>query len=248
MHCLNKIITPPVQKFIILIYIALSCFISSALGADIPGKKRIALTFDDGPRPQLLKDLLPFLQQQNIHVTFFIIGSVASGHKELLQEVSAAGHEIENHSYTHANLKKLYSAKGPDAVTADIRQAAELIKHTTGTNPRFFRPPFWVSTIEIDKLITGMGYRVLKLGNPDINTLDYDDVAKKLPVETLVKRVQHIIELREQKLTFSHVLVFHELPLTVEALHILIPYYRARGYSFVLLRDMFPASVDKHLQ
>ncbi len=204
--------------------------------------QEIVLTFDDGPSPRVLEKLLPLLQQHGVPATFFIIGSVAVKHKDLLQTESAQGCEIENHTYGHDNLKKLLDAKGPEAVKASIGKTAGIIKDATGETPRFLRPPFWVITDVVEKLIIAQGYSALKLGRPDINTLDYEDAAKHRPVETLIKRVQHVIELRERRKIFTHVLTFHELPLTVEALKTLIPYFRGKGYRFVLLREVMNKS------
>jgi peptidoglycan/xylan/chitin deacetylase (PgdA/CDA1 family) len=49
------------------------------------------------------------------------------------------------------------------------------------------------------------------------------------------------IEQRERRGVDQHILVFHELPQTVELLSRLIPELKQRGYSFVLLRRYMAA-------
>ena len=79
----------------------------------------------------------------------------------------------------------------------------------------------------------------MKLDDPDINTMDYADFSKHRPVEVLIDRVKKNIERRENQGEYRHVLVFHELPITVEALKTIIPYLISRGYSFGTLDDFF---------
>ncbi|MDP1629263.1 MAG: hypothetical protein Q8L57_01440, partial [bacterium] len=91
---------------------------------------------------------------------------------------------------------------------------------------------------EIEKLAIAEGYAVMKLGNPDINTLDYEDAAKNRPPEILTERVKNLIADREREGKFQHILVFHELPLTVKSLTNLIPYFKTLGYEFVRLDEI----------
>jgi len=79
----------------------------------------------------------------------------------------------------------------------------------------------------------------MKLADPDINTMDYSDYSKKYPPEALVKRVKSQIASREKQGLYNHVLVFHELPITVEALKALIPYFQNQGYKFVRLDEKY---------
>lgn len=198
-------------------------------------KKLIALTFDDGPRPTVLDDLIPLLESYNIQATFFVIGSVAEEHKELLSSLSYNGHEIENHSYGHENMRNIVKKKGLEAVVKSVEKTSDIIAEATDQATIFFRPPFWEITEEEVKTIEDMGYIVLKLSRPDVNTLDYEDAAKKRPVNILVERVLKLISSREKEEKSCHVLVFHELPLTVKALKIIIPSLKERGYNFVRL-------------
>lgn len=200
-------------------------------------KKQIALTFDDGPNPKVLADLLPLLKTHAVHATFFVIGSVAEdkNNSEWLKKETAAGHEIENHSYGHDNFKKKFPEKGAAWIAQNLEKAARAITETTGRAPRFFRPPYWEITDEIARIAESHGYTVMRIAKPDINSLDYDDVDKHRSADTLTERVKKLIAGREAKGLAKHVLVFHELSLTVEALKTLIPHFKSRGYAFVRL-------------
>lgn len=205
--------------------ILLCSFSSTAQAAS--EEKIIALTFDDGPNPKALNILLPLLSEEKVPGTFFVVGGNAKSHPEYLRKETALGYEIENHSFGHENLKKNYRTR-PDwqsALLGSLQKTSNAIESATGTRPKFFRPPFWEINPDIQRVVEQAGYRVVKLERPDINSMDYEDFAKHRSTDVLIVRVKKLIELRERNKNYRHVLVFHELPLTVEALKTLIPYF-----------------------
>src|SRR5436309_207647 len=69
-----------------------------------PGRRRsIALTFDDGPSPGTL-ELIDYLGREGVRATFFQCGLNVLRHPEISRGVRSAGHEIGNHTYSHARL------------------------------------------------------------------------------------------------------------------------------------------------
>ena len=197
--------------------------------------KQIALTFDDGPNPKVLPNLLSLLYTYHIHATFFVIGSVAKDNPIWLMRETAEKHEVENHSWGHENMKKSYKAKGESAIRTSLEKTSTVITEATDTPPHFFRPPYWETNPDITAIVEKSGYHIMRLEKPDINSLDYEDVDKHRSVDILIDRVKKLIETREKHGITMHVLVFHELPLTVEALKILIPYFQNEGYTFLRL-------------
>lgn len=200
-------------------------------------EKLISLTFDDGPRPHVLKNLLPLLKQYSVPATFFMIGAEILPNGKFVKDMSESGYEIENHSWGHENFLKLYREKGAAAVSLSLAKTNNLIFKVTGKKPKFFRPPFWEINGDVEKVVRDLNLTPMKLDNPDINTMDYADFSNHRPVEVLISRVRKSIEQREKQNFYSHVLTFHELPLTVDALKVLIPYLQGRGYKFVRLNE-----------
>lgn len=203
-------------------------------------EKVIALTFDDGPNPKALNILLPLLSEEKVLGTFFVVGGNAKSYPEYLRKETALGHEIENHSFWHENLKKNYRTRADwrEALLQSLKKTSDSIESVTGVRPKFFRPPFWEINPDIQRVVEQVGYQVVKLERPDVNSMDYEDFAKHRGAEVLIARVKKLIELREQNKNYRHVLVFHELPLTAEGLKILIPYFREHGYHFVRLDEL----------
>lgn len=99
---------------------------------------RIAMTFDDGPTPGITEKILEELAKRDIRATFFMIGNKARVSPSLVKEVFAAGHEIGNHTYTHANLRRF----SDERVETEIRRSQDVISELTGKAPKWFRPPY----------------------------------------------------------------------------------------------------------
>ncbi|MEN3538333.1 bifunctional polysaccharide deacetylase/glycosyltransferase family 2 protein [Microbispora sp. ZYX-F-249] len=69
-----------------------------------PKPRTVALTFDDGPDPRWTPRLLDLLREHHAKATFFVLGAHVAEHPELARRLVAEGHEIGNHTYTHADL------------------------------------------------------------------------------------------------------------------------------------------------
>ena len=70
-------------------------------------QKKIALSFDDGPSRVNCEKILSILEKYQIRATFFVIGENAAGDEERIRRIFDAGHEIGNHTYTHACITRL---------------------------------------------------------------------------------------------------------------------------------------------
>lgn len=103
-----------------------------------PPTRRVALTFDDGPDPRWTPLVLDLLARHGVAATFYVVGRRAHQHRDLLQRVVAAGHEIGNHSWSHVDLCRVDSA----TVRDELHRTAEAVEGITGTAPRTVRPPW----------------------------------------------------------------------------------------------------------
>jgi peptidoglycan/xylan/chitin deacetylase (PgdA/CDA1 family) len=99
----------------------------------------VALTFDDGPWPGHTEGVLRALRRERVHATFFMVGSLAAEHPDLVRAVLEAGHVVANHSLTHPTEPAF--ADLPDhRVEAEIAQTSEALR-AAGASPTLFRPP-----------------------------------------------------------------------------------------------------------
>lgn len=96
----------------------------------------MALTFDDGPHPEVTPQVLDLLDQAGIQASFFCIGQKVEQHARLAREIVQRGHSIENHTDSHPAL---FSLMGPARMALEVGQAQDRISQVIGRAPRFFR-------------------------------------------------------------------------------------------------------------
>jgi len=236
-------------------------------------EKLIALTFDDGPRPYVLygvkqpgaalnanPGLLDVLDRSGVKATFFVMGwrltpktwgeaphetNIGVTCLEAAHEVLRRGHEIENHTYSHANLRIAERKKGEAWVLNDVERGAEVVEAVTGSKPLYLRPPDWELTDEARGDLEKRGFHILTISseNPvalrDVNSQDYLCAGKAVgcPKPSLAQSVLNTIEQREKKGVTSDILAFHELTTTTAQLPELIAALKARGYRFVTVTE-----------
>jgi polysaccharide deacetylase family protein (PEP-CTERM system associated) len=85
------------------------------------------------------RSILGILDLAKTQATFFVLGSVAERHSELVKEISDSGHEIATHGYTH---KRVYTMN-PDSFREDLRKSVAILNGITGGNVKGFRAPEW---------------------------------------------------------------------------------------------------------
>ena len=99
----------------------------------------VALTFDDGPHTVNTPKLLELFRKNGVKATFFVIGKNVRKHPELAKRMLAEGHELGNHTTTHANLANLGDLK---KVKDEIETTQKILKETVGKPAAVFRAPF----------------------------------------------------------------------------------------------------------
>lgn len=67
----------------------------------------IYLTFDDGPNPEVTRELLELLRTHNVRATFFLLGKNAEKNPELVKLIQEENHTIGFHCNEHLNSRKL---------------------------------------------------------------------------------------------------------------------------------------------
>jgi peptidoglycan/xylan/chitin deacetylase (PgdA/CDA1 family) len=239
-------------------------------GPAFPADKLIALTFDDGPRPYVLfgsqrghpvPGLVGVLDNNDVKATFFVVGwrltpktwgneryeeNVGVTCIDAAERLVRRGYELEDHTFSHIELRSAEKQRGEQWVIDDVNRAAQAIKAVTGTRPRYVRPPDWIITDDARRDLERQGYRLLTISseNPmalrDVNSLDYLCTARDhagCPKPSLAEAVIKQVEQREKQGTYTHILAFHELSSTTAIMPQLIAMLKGRGYRFVTLTE-----------
>lgn len=98
----------------------------------------VALTLDDGPDPLVTPQVLDLLDRYGAKASFFCIGNQARAYPDLVAQIVARGHRVENHSMFHAHH---FSLMGPLTMLKEVRAAQDLLAQTSGIKPAYFRAP-----------------------------------------------------------------------------------------------------------
>ena len=232
--------------------------------------KLIALTFDDGPRPYVLfgskgehpgPGLVNVLDSNGVKATFFVVGwrltpktwgerraeeNIGVTCLDAAEKLVKHGFELEDHTYSHIELRSAERKRGEPWVLDDVKRGAEAIKAVTGTQPRYLRPPDWIIPDDARRDLERQGYQLLTISseNPialrDVNSLDYLCAGRNpsgCPKPSLANGVLKQIEQREKHGVYTHILAFHELSTTTAVMPELISELKARGYRFVTLSE-----------
>ena len=122
-----------------------------------PSVKTIALTFDDGPHPNVTPHLLRILRQYQVHATFFVVGEMAARHPGIIRQTMADGHTIGNHTAHHPQLRKM----SKEQITAEWQECSQILARITGTAPSFCRPPHGRSNRRIVMSAKSVGLKIV---------------------------------------------------------------------------------------
>jgi len=101
-------------------------------------RRRIALTFDDGPDPIWSERILELLARREVRASFFLVGERAAQAPETVRRIAAADHEIASHGWSHRSLWLC----GPRRTEAEIGRAHRFLSDASGRSLRHFRPPW----------------------------------------------------------------------------------------------------------
>ena len=105
-------------------------------------EKKVFLTFDDGPNPEVTPFVLSMLKSFNAKATFFCVGANIEKHPEVFQQLMAEGHSIGNHTYHHLNGWKTKTKEYLENIEKCKTAMANAHPPSTIHHPPFFRPPY----------------------------------------------------------------------------------------------------------
>lgn len=113
-----------------------------------------SITYDDGPADEALtKRLGDAHDEAKVRATFFDIGRSVKNLPENTRTLFEAGHEMENHSFSHPVLSKLSA----DKQKSEIDKTDKAVYDATGEYPTMLRPPYGASNKRLNTVVQGDG-------------------------------------------------------------------------------------------
>lgn len=204
---------------------------------DVP---RVALSFDDGPHPELTPLVARVLAEHDVSATFFCVGEQVRRHPDIVVDLAAAGHDIGNHSWSHPRLPDLL----PSEKLAQVERTQIEIEKVTGRTPTLFRPPYGQFDGYTARFCVQFGLDLALWTGPR-------RLAGELRPSTVAEHIDAHIEpgaivLLHDGVTSAPVLGFASQlvnrQVEIAALGSCIEAVRARGLEFVTIAELLAAS------
>jgi len=200
-------------------------------------KKKIALSFDDGPDRRWTPKILDILKEKKVPGIFFVIGDQANRAPDLLKREYNEGHEIGNHTWTHPAFDDISRTQ----VKWELNLTQRLIESTLGVKSLLFRPPFGIDhQPEYAEEVAQLPYPQ-ELGYIIVGQrIDPDDW--RMTEDRHQRPAQEIADDVVRQAKNGNVVLLHdgggERAQTVAALPLIIDELRAKGYQFVSVSDL----------
>lgn len=176
------------------------------------------------------QQLIDILGKYSVKATFFVVGEWVDKYPESVKALCDAGHEVMNHSNTHAHFSKLST----DEIIADVNACNDKIESVTGVRPTLIRPPYGEYDDHVITAIRSMGMEPIQW---DVDSLDW----KEIPADQITKRVT-------SKVQAGSIVLFHNAAKhTPEALPTILETLLQQGYTFVPISQIIlpqPYTID----
>ncbi len=186
-------------------------------------KKVCSISFDAAWGNEQTETLLDILDEHKVKTTFFLVGEWVDKFPESVKEINKRGHDVGNHSDTHAHLTQISLSEQAE----ELKNCSEKITSITGKKVTLFRPPYG----EYDNsVVTSSNDCDMYCVQWNIDSLDWKDPSP----QDMVQRI-------EQKLCPGSIILLHNgAKNTPEALPIIIESIKAQGYEIVPISELLP--------
>ena len=197
----------------------------------------IVFTFDDGPG-QYTPSVISELYRLNIRGVFFTIGRKVAQVPQVVRDLKAHGHLVENHTWDH----KSFTGKGTGAkpltdeqVRNELIQSSEALVAAGLPSPHYYRPPYGAVSPATGAVAAELGLRLIPDSTDDGVFIDSGDWAG-LPPEQIANRVTR--QMAAMLAVQDHptmVVTFHDgirtAPDTIKALPLIVAWMNANNVS-----------------
>lgn len=182
------------------------------------GVKKLYLTFDDGPNPQITDFILSELSKWNANATFFCLGKNIDKSPSLFTKIINAHHTIGNHTFNHLNGWN----SNTDTYLRDVKKCTDLINSNSNNPKKLFRPPYGRITSKQIQTIK----KTHKIVLWDYLFGDFDqNISKENCLKKALGKIQN-----------NDILVLHDNQKSYNTLKFILPrilsHYSKQGFTF----------------
>jgi polysaccharide deacetylase family sporulation protein PdaB len=186
-------------------------------------EKKVAISFDAAWGADDTDLLLQILREHDVKATFFLCGYWVDKYPEEVKRIFEAGHDIGNHSATHAHGGKLSLEQNKQ----EILIAHEKVKNLLGIDMNLYRPPYGEYNNTVITAAEETGYFHIQW---DVDSHDWMNKG----VENEINRV-----LNNKNLRNGSIILFHnDAKDTPKALPVILKGLKEKGYTIGPVSDL----------
>ncbi|MBO5278278.1 MAG: polysaccharide deacetylase [Lachnospiraceae bacterium] len=165
-------------------------------------RKRVYLTFDDGPSSHT-NEILDILKEYNVKATFFVVGKTDEASKAAYRRIVEEGHTLGMHSYSHV-YESVYASG--EEFEKDFLKLQSYLYEETGVLPVYYRFPGGssntISKVDMQEFISCLHKHGIEYF--DWNVSNGDGMSRTPAVEVMMENVMKDIPLYEEAVVLMH--------------------------------------------
>jgi peptidoglycan/xylan/chitin deacetylase (PgdA/CDA1 family) len=184
-------------------------------------EKKIAFTMNCAWNADDIDSILETLKNNNVKITFFMVGDWIDKFPNAVKKINEAGHEIASHSNTHPHVNNLSYQENID----EIEKSNDKIENLTGNRTKIYRAPYGEYNNTVIQAANDKGYYTIQWS---LDTLDY----KGLSGDEMWKRLEE--NLQPGDIILSHNGTKH----TADSLDMLLKNIKKKGFEVVRVSDL----------
>ncbi len=184
-------------------------------------EKKLAFTMNCAWNADDIDQILEILKNNDVKITFFMVGEWVDKYPDAVKKIYEAGHEIGSHSNTHPHVNNLSSEKNLE----EIKLSVSKIEKITGSQTKLYRTPYGEYNDTVIKTATENGYYPIQW---DVDTLDYEGKTG----DEMWGRIKG--KIKNGSIILSHNGTKH----TAESLDMLIKNIKSKGFEIVKVSDL----------
>ena len=184
-------------------------------------ESKIAITINCAWNAGDIDMILETLKNQEIKITFFMVGNWVEKYGNEVKKIYDAGHEIGNHSYNHPHINKFNLEKNKE----QIQKCSDLVKNITGEGTKLYRGPYGEYNNTVIEAAKELEHETIQWS---IDTLDY----KGLTGDQMWERI-------EPKLEKGSIILMHNgTENTALSLNEIITKIKEKGFTPVTVSEL----------
>lgn len=184
-------------------------------------EKKVAFTMNCAWNADDIDSILETLKNNNVKITFFMVGEWIDKFPEAVKKINSEGHEIASHSNTHPHVNNLSYEEN----IKEIEDSNKKIDNITGKKTKVYRPPYGEYNDTVIKAAQDKGYYCIQWS---LDTLDYTGITG----EEMWKRLDG--KIKSGDIILSHNGTKH----TADSLDMLIKNIKNTGLKIVPVSDL----------